>query len=150
MGELIRHSYDVDLKWDEGRQGTLSSKKLNDTIEVATPPEFPGGVEGIWSPEHLFVASVSSCFMTTFSAIAEYSKLKYEELSVPATGIMDNESGKFAMTEIILRPKLVIMDEDQKDKALRILQKAEEACLITRSIKTKVKLEPEVKIAVGG
>lgn len=150
MGELVRHSYDVELKWDEGRQGTLSSEKLNDSIEVATPPEFPGGVEGIWSPEHLFVASVSSCFMTTFTAIAEYSKLKYEELSVPATGIMDNESGKFAMTEIILRPKLVIMDEDQKDKALRILQKAEEACLITRSIKTEVKLEPEVLVAVGG
>ncbi len=63
---------------------------------------------------------------------------------------MSNESGKFAMTEIILRPKLVIMDEGQKDKALRILQKAEEACLITRSIKTEVKLEPEVLVAVGG
>lgn len=150
MGELIKHSYDVDLHWNEGRQGTLRSGKLNETIEVATPPEFPGGVEGIWSPEHLFVASVSSCFMTTFAAIAEYSKLDFEELTVPATGIMSNESGKFVMSEIILRPKLVIMDEDRKDKALRILQKAEEACLITRSIKTKVKLEPKVVIGVAG
>lgn len=150
MGELVKHTYDVDLKWDEGRQGTLSSDKLNEKIEVATPPEFPGGVEGVWSPEHLFIASVSSCFMTTFSAIAEYSKLNYEELTVPATGTMSNESGKFAMTEIILRPKLVIMKESQKDKALRILHKAEEACLITRSIKTEVLLEPEVLVAVGG
>jgi peroxiredoxin-like protein len=147
MGKLVKHSYDVDLKWDEGRQGTLSSGKLNETIEVATPPEFPGGVEGIWSPEHLFVASVSSCFMTTFTAIAEYSKLTYEELSVAATGTMSNESGKFAITEIVLSPKLVILDESQKDKALRILQKAEEACLITRSIKTEVKLEPTIAIA---
>lgn len=150
MGELVKHSYDVNLNWDEGRQGTLSSDKLNETIEVATPPEFPGGVEGIWSPEHLFVASVSSCLMTTFTAIAEYSKLDFEELTVPATGIMSNESGKFVMSEIILRPRLVIMDEDRKDKALRILQKAEEACLITRSIKTEVKLEPEVVVGVAG
>ena len=149
MGELIKHTYDVDLKWDEGRQGTLSSNKLKDTIEVATPPEFPGGVEGIWSPEHLFIASVSSCFMTTFTAIAEYSKLDFEDLAVPATGFMSNESGKFAMTEIILRPALVIMDENKKDKALRILQNAEQACLITRSINTKVRLEPEVLVAVG-
>ncbi|MFD2532993.1 OsmC family protein [Gracilimonas halophila] len=147
MGELVKHTYDVDLNWNEGRQGTLSSDTLDETIEVATPPEFPGGVEGVWSPEHLFVASVSSCFMTTFTAIAEYSKLNYEELSVPATGTMSNESGKFVITEIILRPELVIMDEGQKDKALRILQKAEEACLITRSIKTEVKLEPIVAIA---
>ncbi|MEX2478046.1 MAG: OsmC family protein [Gracilimonas sp.] len=148
MRELIKHSYDVDLKWDEGRQGTLSSDVLNETIEVATPPEFPGGVEGIWSPEHLFVASVSSCFMTTFTAIAEYSKLSFEDLSVSAEGIMSNESGKFAMTEIILQPTLVIMNEDQKEKAIRILQKAEEACLITRSIKAEVKMRPEIKIGV--
>jgi peroxiredoxin-like protein len=150
MGELVKHTYDINLKWDEGRQGTLRSEALNETIEVATPPEFPGGVEGIWSPEHLFVASISSCFMTTFTAIAEYSKLSFEELSVSAEGIMSNESGKFAMTEIILRPELVIIEEDQKDKALRILQKAEEACLITRSIKTEVKLEPKVKVGVVG
>ncbi|MAO63777.1 MAG: osmotically inducible protein OsmC [Balneola sp.] len=146
MAELIKHTYDVELNWDEGRQGTLQSYKLNDSIEVATPPEFPGGVDGIWSPEHLFVASVSSCFMTTFTAIAEYSKLDFEELTVPATGLMSNESGKFAMTEIVLQPKLIITDEDQKEKALRILQKAEQACLITRSIKTDVKLEPEVVV----
>lgn len=150
MAELVKHVYDVELNWDEGRQGTLRSNVLHKTIEVATPPEFPGGVEGIWSPEHLFIASVSSCFMTTFTAIAEYSKLNFEDLSVSAKGTMSNESGKFAMTEIILLPKLVIIDEGQKDKALRILQKAEEACLITRSIKTDVKLEPEVLIAVGG
>ncbi|MDR9417854.1 OsmC family protein [Gracilimonas sp.] len=150
MSKLVQHTYDVDLNWNEDRQGTLSSNKLSDSIEVATPPEFPGGVEGVWSPEHLFIASVSSCFMTTFGAIAEYSKLKYEDLSVPATGTMSNKSGKFVMSEIILRPKLVIMDENQKDKALRILQKAEEACLITRSIKTDVKLEPEVVVGVAG
>ncbi len=82
------HFYDVDLKWDQGRIGTLSSDRLSKTIEVATPPEFSGGVDGIWSPEHLFIASVSSCFMTTFTAIAEFSKLDYESLEVKATGTM--------------------------------------------------------------
>ncbi|MDR9414751.1 MAG: OsmC family protein [Gracilimonas sp.] len=147
MAKLVEHNYNVELKWDGDRKGTLKSYKLSDTIEVATPPEFPGGVEGIWSPEHLFIASVSSCFMTTFTAIAEYSKLKFEELTVPATGVMNNESGKFAMTEILLQPKLIITDEDQKDKALKILQKAEQACLITRSIKTEIKLKPEIVVA---
>lgn len=147
MSEVKEHLYDVDLEWKEGRIGEMTSHKLNDIIKVATPPEFPGGVEGIWSPEHLYVASVSSCFMTTFTAIAEYSKLKFEKLSVPATGVMSNETGKFTITEITLSPKLIISDENQKDKALRILQKAEEVCLITRSIKTEVKLEPTIAIA---
>jgi peroxiredoxin-like protein len=147
MSNLIEHTYDVKLEWSEGKIGTLRSDELEDSFEVATPPEFPGGVEGIWSPEHLFIASVSSCFMTTFTAIAEYSKLDFSKLSVPASGTMSNESGKFLITEVILRPILVITDETQKDKALRILEKAEQACLISRSINSKVILEPEVLIA---
>src|SRR6056297_1684163 len=98
MSKLEKHEYEVDLQWKEGRIGILSSDKLDDRIEVATPPEFPGGIEGIWSPEHLYVASVSSCFMTSFTAVAEYSKLSFEELTVPATGVMSNESGKYVIT----------------------------------------------------
>ena len=85
--------------------------------------------------------------MTTFTAIAEYSKLNFSELSVPASGTMSNESGKFLITEVILRPILVITNETQKNKALRILEKAEQACLISRSINSKVILEPKVLIA---
>ena len=57
------HLFEVTVDWKEGRTGIMTSEKLNSTIEVATPPEFPGGVKGIWSPEHLFTASVSSCFL---------------------------------------------------------------------------------------
>lgn len=143
-----KHLYDVDLKWEHDRIGTLSSDKLDDNIEVATPPEFPGGIEGIWSPEHLFVASISSCFMTTFAAIAEYSKLDYESLDVPSTGVLAKVESKYAIKEVYLKPRLVITDEKAKDKAYRILEKAEEACLISRSVKTEIILEPKVTIAV--
>ena len=51
------HSYEVNLKWNYGTKGTLSSSILPTEIEVATPPDFPNGIAGIWSPEHLFVAS---------------------------------------------------------------------------------------------
>jgi peroxiredoxin-like protein len=142
-----KHEYQVDLDWKEGRIGLLSSHELDDKIEVATPPEFDGGVEGIWSPEHLFVSSVSSCFMTTFVAIAEYSKLKFENLEVQATGKLDKEDGKFVVSEITLQPELTIANEKFVDKAKRIMEKAEEACLITRSIKTKIHFEPKVNIA---
>ncbi len=41
-----------------------------------------------------------------------------------------------------LFPKLVLKNEVDKDKALRILQKSEAACLISNSIKSKVNLAP--------
>ncbi|NGP77520.1 OsmC family peroxiredoxin [Balneolaceae bacterium YR4-1] len=141
------HLYRVDLTWNEGRIGTMSSPELDDRIEVATPPQFDGGVEGIWSPEHLFVSSVSSCFMTTFVAIAQYSKLDFEDLDVKAEGKIEKVDGKFMVTEITLAPELVIAEEKFQDKAMRILEKAEGACLITRSIKTKIHFDPKVTVA---
>jgi peroxiredoxin-like protein len=142
------HSYEVNLKWKDGRVGTMHSPELDESIEVATPPDFKGGVEGIWSPEHMFVASVSSCLMTTFLAIADYSKLSYEDLNINAVGQLGKKDGKFMVTEIILKPELVITDTKHKDKALRILEKAEAACLVTHSIKTEVTFEPEVEVGV--
>lgn len=143
-----QHTYDLTVTWNEGRFGSMSSNKLNDSIKVATPPEFPGGVEGIWSPEHLFVASVSSCFMTSFTAVAEYSKLDFSDLQIESIGTMSKENGKFVMSKILLKPVLTIDDETKEKKAYRLLEKAEEICLISRSIKSEVVCEPEVKVSV--
>lgn len=143
-----KHEYEVNLKWREGRVGTLSSPVLQDKVEVATPPQFPGGVEGIWSPEHLLVSSVSSCFMTTFVAIAEYSGLDFECLDVRAVGKLEKVEGKFMVSEITLQPHLLVSDENKSGKALRIIEKTEAACLISRSLKTKIGLEPTVSTGV--
>lgn len=140
------HDFHVQLKWEQGRIGSLSSTELTDQIRVATPPEFDGGVAGIWSPEHLFTASVLSCFMTTFLAIANVSKLEFETFDCEATGVLSKVDGKFMMTEITLRPHLVLQDESKVERAQRILQKAETNCLITNSILSKVNLLPKVTL----
>ncbi|PAM96819.1 osmotically inducible protein OsmC, partial [Flavobacterium sp. IR1] len=85
------HKYHVDLEWKMDRKGEISSPVLDQKVEVATPPEFPKGMAEIWSPEHLFTAAVSSCFMTTFLAIAENSKLEFESLTCPAEGVLDKK-----------------------------------------------------------
>lgn len=140
------HNYQVNLEWKHDRKGTLKSPVLNESVDVATPPEFPKGMEGIWSPEHLFVASVSSCLMTTFLSIAEFSKLDYISLNVAAEGTLKKVDGKFMMSDILLKPVLTISDESKKAKAERILEKSEAACLISNSIKTKVEMETEIII----
>ena len=100
----------------------------------------------IWSPEHLFTASVSSCLMTTFLAIAENSKLDFSAFSCNAKGILAKEEGKFAMTEIILSPTVTISIEKDRERAERIVQKSEAACLISNSIKSKISLNITIKI----
>lgn len=143
----MEHLYQVDLEWKTDRKGEISSPALNDKIEVATPPEFPKGMEGIWSPEHLFTAAVNSCFMTTFLAIAENFNLEFSNLSCPAKGKLSKVDGKFAMSEVILEPILTILHEEDREKAEKVLYKAEKACLITNSINSSVTLKPMIELA---
>lgn len=138
------HKYHVAINWTEGRRGIVSSNVIPTKIEVATPPEFDKGVAGFWSPEHLFTASVITCFTTTFLAIAEYSKFEFETLNCDAEGVLDKVDGKFLMTEINLTAILKISNIEEKEKAERILHKSEAACLISNSIKTKVNLTCEI------
>ncbi|MGB5032636.1 MAG: OsmC family protein [Saprospiraceae bacterium] len=139
------HKYNTQLNWIADRRGIMSSPELNESFEVATPPQFPKGMEGIWSPEHLLTAAVSSCFMTTFLAIAENSKLAFDQFSCSASGKLEQLEGKYLMTEIILEPILTIPIDTSIEKAERILIKSEAACLISNSIKSKVTLKINIK-----
>lgn len=136
------HYYNVDIKWENSSKGIICSPELSKKhgicIEVATPPEFPKGMEGIWSPEHLFVGSVSSCLMTTFLAIAENSTLEFMSFTCEAKGKIETVEGKLMMSEIFLYPTVVIHNKAHVSKTTRILKKAKDACLITRSIQSKV------------
>ena len=143
---MEKHSYTVNLKWENDRKGIMSSPELPIKIEVATPPEFDKGMPNIWSPEHLFTASVVSCFMTTFLAIAEYSKLDFIHFKCDAEGILEQIDGKYLMTKIILKPELTIAELDKMERAQRILEKSEAACLISNSIKSEIELKPVINI----
>lgn len=143
--EMI-HNYNVQIKWESDRKGIMRSPVLDSAIEVATPPEFPKGMPGIWSPEHLLVAAVNSCLMTTFLAIAENSKLNFLHFESSADGKLEKIENKFMMSEVTLSPVLTILNEADMDRALRILEKSEAACLISNSVKSKIIFQPVVKI----
>lgn len=138
------HQYEVIVDWKANRLGNLHSPVLNNNIEVATPPEFSGGIAGVWSPEHLLVAAVNSCLMTTFLAIAENSKLAYLDFSSRATGKLEKVEGKLMISEIVLIPELTIINEADKERAERIIQKSEAACLISNSLKSTIVFKPVI------
>jgi peroxiredoxin-like protein len=144
------HFYQVDINWNSERKGMMCSPELNreanHCIEVATPPEFPKGIPGIWSPEHLFTAAVSSCLMTTFLSIAENSKLVFTHFSCKSQGKLEQVDGKFMMSEIILEPTVTIVEEKDRDRAERVLQKSEAACLISNSVKSKITMITTINV----
>jgi len=137
------HMYKTKLKWTKERKGIESAEGLKE-IEVATPPDFPFGHAGIWSPEHLYVASAEICLMATFLAFAHNSKLNFIEYTSEAVGYMEKENSKYLITRIEIFPTVLLEDENLINKVERLLYKAEQHCLISNSIKTVITIFPHV------
>jgi len=141
------HEYRVNAFGAGGRNGVVHAEGVLSSISFSAPPEFLGEL-GRWTPEHFLVAAVASCFVSTFSGIAEKSRLGFASFTLDAEGLLDNEDGIWRFTEIKLRPVVTVLKEEDRDRAIRLLEKAEKSCLIARSLQFKVTLVPAVKVEV--
>jgi peroxiredoxin-like protein len=139
------HEYRVKAFCAGPRKGVVQAEGVLSSISFSAPPEFLGE-SGRWTPEHFLVAAVASCFVSTFSGMAEKSRLKFASFNMDAEGVLGNEDGIWRFIEITLRPVVAILNEVDRDQIIRLLEKAEKSCLIVRSLQCKVVLFPAVKI----
>ena len=94
MADTPTYFYDTEIEWQGGQ--VLA-------IAASAPPELTGR-EGVWSPEHLWVASINSCFMLAFLAIAEFSKIALVSFSSSAKGKLEKVAGAaYQVTKIIVK-----------------------------------------------
>jgi peroxiredoxin-like protein len=121
---------------------TLSSPGVPE-LRTAAPPEFDGPGDA-WSPEQLLLAAVASCYLLTFRAVARASRLEFVSLSIETEGFVDRVNGVTRFTEIIVHPRVALAAAGDRERAERVLEKAERACLISASLETPIRLEAEI------
>jgi peroxiredoxin-like protein len=138
--------FEVKLNWQEKNKGFLSAADAEGTIDVATPPEF-GGEGKSWSPEHLFLSSISSCFMTTYLAFAKKLHFNISALECNSIGQIEIVNGKYKFTIINVYPIITIADESLREKANSALEKTHKYCLISNSINAAIFYHPAIKAA---
>ncbi|MGH9492478.1 MAG: OsmC family protein [Terriglobales bacterium] len=141
------YEYEVIGRWSGSRGGTLESHTLSHVLEFSAPPEFQGRV-GFWTPEHFLVGAVASCFISTFAAVAEMSKLEVVSLRVGGKGVLEKvEGGGYRFTEVVLYLELAIARSEDRERAQRLIEKAERGCLIARSLSSKVTTVPAINVS---
>ena len=139
------HEYRVEAIGAGGRNGVVHAEGILPAISFSPPPEFLGET-GRWTPEHFLVAAVASCFISTFEGMAQNSHFDFGSLHMAAEGALANENGGWRFTEIRLRPVVTVQEEEDHDRAVRLLEKAKKSCLIARSLQCKVVLFSAVKM----
>jgi peroxiredoxin-like protein len=140
--------YRTNAVWTMRRRGIVSADDVPRTINFSAPPEFQGE-PGLWTPEHLLMASVATCFLATFRALAENSKLQVARLEVEAEGLLEKQEGSFRFTQVVVRPRLTITDAADQERAQRLLEKAERACLISRSLSSHLEMRAKLEVAAA-
>lgn len=115
-------------------------------LKSAAPKEF-GGPGDQWSPEDFLVAAVADCFVLSFRAIAGMSKFDFTSIKCEVTGTLDKVDRAIQFTEFQVKAHLTIPAGGDEDRAQKLLEKAEQTCFITNSLKAEPHLEATVTSA---
>ncbi len=112
-------------------------------IESAPPAEF-GGPGNLWSPETLLVAAVADCFVLSFKAVARASRMEWRSIRCDVEGVLERPDRAIRFTGFRLRVRLDMPGGTDESRAMRVLEKAEQSCLITNSLNSEVHLDAQV------
>ena len=137
--------FSTEIHWAGEKLGVVSSGSLT-PFSVSTPPEF-GGPDGEWSPEHLFLSSITSCFMSTYLVFVNKMKIENTGFECTTTGQVEIIDGKYRFTYIHIYPKAFVGSDVDVEKAKVAMEKAKKYCLISNSINAEIVQHPEVVIA---
>ena len=142
-----QHDYHVTAWWTSGRSGLAKSDNVPNAIHFTAPLD---GLEGHWTAVELLLAAVSGCFTTTFRTIASGSACKFSDLEVTAIANVHNVGSMTYFDDIEVRPTVKIANFEECDLVLDLLEKAEQLCLVSRTLDFPIRFEPQVQVIDTG
>lgn len=113
-------------------------------LAMDAPAEF-GGPGTHWTPEALMSAAVADCFVLTFKSVARASKLPWDALTCEAVGTLDRVDRATQFTAFDIRARLAVPPGTDVDRAHTLLEKAEQVCLVTNSLRSEIRFEGTVE-----
>ena len=129
------------VAWKSDRRGIMSASQHR-SLEVGAPPEFKGTPD-VWCPEDLLIGALNTCLMLTFLALARRKNVEVMAYESTAHGMVENSSGKFRVTHVVVQPRVTLKDEAAAATASGVAKETKEACMVTNSIMATVDLVPE-------
>jgi len=145
---MTEHHFFLKADWPGGRNdvGTIESGNLK--TEISIPTEMDGPGVGT-NPDEMLLGAASTCYIITLAAMLERSRITTSSLSMKSEAIVDVTKGVFTYKKIIHRPHIILSDrasEKDKVRTLKLAQKAETSCMISRAIKGNVEIELDAKV----
>ena len=136
----MKHEFMMQLSWPGGRNnvGVLEAKKLK--TEVSIPKEMDGPDVGT-NPDEMLLGAAATCYMISLGAMLERAKVD-ATLDIRSVGIVDVTNGVFTYEEIHHHVIIQLSQntEENKQVAIRLADKAEGTCMISKALKGNVNI----------
>ncbi|MHB8634894.1 MAG: OsmC family protein [Fimbriimonadaceae bacterium] len=151
------HFYRTRVTWTGGASGPAVSYESYSrafrvdmagkaSIEASADPSYRGDA-ALVNPEEMLVASISGCHLLTYLALAVRARMDVISYEDEAEGIMQMESGKMKVTDVILRPSIVLGPGADLDKAQALHDQAHDQCFIANSVTCDIRVEAMITVA---
>ena len=128
-----------------GRNGIVHAEGVLSAISFGPPSERPDEPT-CWTPEHFLIAAVASCFISTFSDVAEKSRLEITSFILDAETVLEINEGIRCPIGINLRPIVSISKESNRNHVIQLLRQSAKQCSIAQSLRLSVVVFPVVEI----
>lgn len=129
------HSYRVAIERRDGRVGRIIEAPAQ-SESVGPPPQFDG-TDAWWSPEHLLLAAIGGCHMTTFMAFADRRELVVGAYQVAVEGTLEKTREGLRFTRYVAVVEVEVADEDV-DRVATMLASADKHCIVSQGLKVPV------------
>jgi len=129
--------------YDRAHAGTVPP--VPGELALSSDPAF-GGDPARMNPEQLLVLAASSCQLLSFLAVAARARLDVRAYRDEAEGVMPEDDRPLRITEIVLRPRIVVGPGPPEERVRGLVESAHRLCFIASSLRTDVRVEPEIEI----
>jgi organic hydroperoxide reductase OsmC/OhrA len=136
--------FPVRLEWTGGKTGELSVEGKV-TIMTGVPVGEEDGMIG-HSPEDMFVASATICYMNGFVEFAKKMRIEFRSFDCDAVGKLEKVGRSFEITRIDMNARVVIESEDLRKKIDRALNLAAKYCFVGNSMKCPISHTTDVVV----
>jgi organic hydroperoxide reductase OsmC/OhrA len=128
------------VRWSGGEPGDIRAHTIElaeQMLAASSAPDF-GGNSKRADPEELFVASLSSCHMLWFLALARAEKIRVAAYEDEAEGTLDGTR----FVRVLLRPRVAFDAEVDAETVASLHHRAHERCFISNSVNCSVEIKP--------
>lgn len=137
-------TYSIDIERNESWPMAVRSG-ARPPLASGPPPEF-GGAEAWWSPEHLLVSAVASCFTATFFGAARGANLPVVAFTCRGEGVLDRTPKGPLFTGFHLAVDLTVRNAEEAERAKELLLITKRRCFVANSVISEVTVTPNVRL----